>query len=421
MENTICAVEMRVLGVAFDVSSDRLDGGYLLSSRLHTVVCRNESTDIRATLLSIQELANTEGYGEVRVLCESTGIYHRCLLEIASRLGMRTNLVSGEAVCAQRKVRFNDVGKNDQRDAEVILDVGRYGRLIRHRRLQAEYDQLRELHRIVCRYESNRRRYRNFLHAELRILFRDLRISNDVLYGATGKALMLAFGCNPARIVAAGRESFERQIKDHSRYTKSKTLAKIWDQAVASCKDGVSQEVLSIREEHVVELYETIVKTTEKAALLEDRMIGIYQKLQEEDGRLPSAEKGVVSWRMLSRIVAETGPLSDFRTVKQLMRYAGLNLLERQSGKYKGQLKISRRGRSALRDVLNRLSLPLTTRKGLYGAYYHRKREVDRMPGDKAMTCVMRKFLKMFFGWYRSGEAFDVSRVFDQSPSVVAA
>jgi len=124
---------------------------------------------------------------------------------------------------------------------------------------------------------------------------------------------------------------------------------------------------------------------------------------------------------MLSRIVAETGPLSDFRTVKQLMRYAGLNLLERQSGKYKGQLKISRRGRSALRDVLNRLSLPLTTRKGLYGAYYHRKREVDRMPGDKAMTCVMRKFLKMFFGWYRSGEAFDVSRVFDQSPSVVAA
>ena len=34
-----------------------------------------------------------------------------------SSIGMRVlDVVSGEGVCAQRKIRFNDVGKNDQRD-----------------------------------------------------------------------------------------------------------------------------------------------------------------------------------------------------------------------------------------------------------------------------------------------------------------
>ena len=36
----------------------------------------------------------------------------------------------------------------------------------------------------------------------------------------------------------------------------------------------------------------------------------------------------------------------------------------------------------------------------------------DKMPGEKAITCVMRKILKMFFGWYRSGCDFDQQRVF---------
>ena len=34
------------------------------------------------------------------------------------------------------------------------------------------------------------------------------------------------------------------------------------------------------------------------------------------------------------------------------------------------------------------------------------------MPGQKANVCVMRKILKMFYGWYHSCEPFDRSRVF---------
>jgi hypothetical protein len=43
------------------------------------------------------------------------------------------------------------------------------------------------------------------------------------------------------------------------------------------------------------------------------------------------------------------------------------------------------------------------------------------MSGGKAMTAVARKFLKMLWGWYRSGGAFDRERVFACHTQMVKA
>ena len=43
----------------------------------------------------------------------------------------------------------------------------------------------------------------------------------------------------------------------------------------------------------------------------------------------------------------------------------------------------------------------------LYGDYYDVKKEKEKRPGNKAMTIIMRNFLKKFYGWYKSGKAFD--------------
>jgi hypothetical protein len=48
----------------------------------------------------------------------------------------------------------------------------------------------------------------------------------------------------------------------------------------------------------------------------------------------------------------------------------------------------------------------------LYGEYYHYKKEVNKMPGNKAMTVVARHLLRKIYGWYRSGEGFDEKRFF---------
>ena len=138
--------------------------------------------------------------------------------------------------------------------------------------------------------------------------------------------------------------------------------------------------------------------------------MSIYDELQEAHPELPSETKGVFTKRLLARLFAEIGPPSDFSSWRQLMRYAGLNLLERQSGKYRGKTKISRRGRARIRDILNRMALPMTKKIGLFGDYYHAKKN-NGVPGSKAMVAVMRKLLKMIWGLCQAQQEFDEDRV----------
>ena len=121
---------------------------------------------------------------------------------------------------------------------------------------------------------------------------------------------------------------------------------------------------------------------------------------------------GLISAKALALLLAETGPFSDFSSWKRIMRYAGLNIRMRQSGRYTGQFKISKKGRPLIRKVLGHIVLPLVKKGALYGEYYNRKKNIDKMPGEKAMTVVMRSFLKKFHCLYKSGQQFDSNRWF---------
>jgi len=417
---------MRVLNVAFDVSSETLNWSLEVPERFDDVKrvdgeCINHTESIWDELKRIKKIGSENGFTEIRVICESTGIYHRSLLKIASGLGMRTNLVHGEAVAKYRTIRFADHGKTDLKDPQAILTVAKVGRLIRHRELDGRYAQLRELNRLVMRLERRKRAAKNELHADLRMLFPDLRLSKSVLYGPTGQALINVFGGNPHRLISVGFDEFTRRIKAESKNTKQTTLKRIWKAAEASMLQGCDEKIAEIQELGVRGSYAEIMEITERISELERRMQELYDQLREQDRRLPAARKGVISKRLLSRLVAEIGPPEDFQSIRQLTRYAGLNLCERQSGKWRGQTMISRRGRSELRYVLNLMALPLIRRSQLFGDYYWKKKEQDRMPGKKAITCVMRKILKMFFGLYRSEGEFQESRVFVMNSQYHAA
>src|SRR5699024_10671395 len=61
--------------------------------------------------------------------------------------------------------------------------------------------------------------------------------------------------------------------------------------------------------------------------------------------------KGITE-NTLAGILGEAGDLSKFAHGNSLLRHGGLNLAEASSGKWKGQIVISKRGRSRLRRYL---------------------------------------------------------------------
>jgi transposase len=130
----------------------------------------------------------------------------------------------------------------------------------------------------------------------------------------------------------------------------------------------------------------------------------------KESGDLPALDhlKGLTLFN-LTRVAGQTSPLNDFRSGRAVLRYASLNLRERQSSSYRGQTRLSKKGRPLLRKILGRTVFPVLRRRFLYGPYYYRKRE-EGMVGSKAKVAVMRKFLCMLHSLACSGTAFDPER-----------
>jgi len=190
------------------------------------------------------------------------------------------------------------------------------------------------------------------------------------------------------------------------------TLKRLWDDAESSALNEQPEGYIEVIETQLKQLVEDYWRNEERSEAIIEKMIGILERLRSRDPNIPKAVKGVINDKHIARLLGETGPLGDFTNWRMLMRYAGLNIRMRQSGRYSGLNKITKKGRSLLRKVLQRIVFPLVRQGWLYGPYYHRKKEIDKMPGNKIITCVSRHFLKKFYGWYKSGEAFDQQRFF---------
>ncbi len=200
-------------------------------------------------------------------------------------------------------------------------------------------------------------------------------------------------------------------MKSEVSYIKTQTLQRLYRDAKMSVQHCLSKEytaLISRRVQTAMDDYNRLQARKEEARHTVETL---YRKLQIENPRMPDPEKGVVTAYWLGRLFGEIGPIADFKTIRRLLRYAGLNIRERSSGKYKGKNKISKKGRIMLRVILSQAIFPLLKKNALFGEYYHGKKN-GKMVGAKANTAVQRKFLKMLYGWSKSGAAFDAKRLF---------
>src|SRR5262245_2444060 len=398
--------------LAVDVSRDRLNLFTRIAGREHELEFANRTDVIETELRALAVRARAAGAKEVLVVAESTGRYHCSLLRIAGQLGLQTAWVSAEAVAKMRVVETNDTGKTDRKDPRVIYSLASLGKTLRHRELEEPYSLLRLYNGLYDEAESGVVQAKGAIHERLKALFPDFGFKKDFLFGRSGRALLELYGCNPYRIVRAGRKRFMAAMKKAVPTMRRTSIEKLFEQAEISVRLNLPARYVQVLEMRLRQAWEDLDLHTDRKERLKGRMEGLYRELRRQDDRLPAAKKGVITSFHLARVVAETGPLSDFLSWRQVLRFAGLNLRERQSGTYRGKNRITKKGRSLVRKIMSQIVLPLVTRTSLYRPYYHHKRKVEKMPGSKAITAVCRRFVKLLVGWYSSEKQFDQARVF---------
>ena len=119
---------------------------------------------------------------------------------------------------------------------------------------------------------------------------------------------------------------------------------------------------------------------------------------------------------------AELGEVGRFQSSGQVVAYAGLDVTVRESGKWKGQRKLSKRGSGILRRFLFLAALGSARgrRASAFGAYY-RALEARGLRGYRALMAVMRQMLVVAYHLLKSGERYDPSKVWSGAAAVATS
>lgn len=106
-------------------------------------------------------------------------------------------------------------------------------------------------------------------------------------------------------------------------------------------------------------------------------------------------------------IVAETNGFTLFKNQRQLVCYAGYDVVENQSGKRRGKTKISKKGNTHIRRILHMAAWSVVKHKTRPFAQLHQRVFERTHIKMKGYVAVQRKLLVMMYTLWKKHEKFD--------------
>jgi len=368
----------------------------------------NKKNKILRILTKYEGIAKQHNKEGLLVVCEPTSKYHKVLMSSARQKGHKTQLVAGCHVNKMRTVESNDTGKTDIKDPRIISLLVRLGKTFDDRELGNDYEELRMLNGAYEDVSKKIVQVKTQIESIAIEIFPDWLLDADYRYKTIGRILMEEYEFNPQKIIEGGKKKLYAVIKSVSPRTQNKTIEKVWESAESSSLYFIREPVRKFYTRKFRRLLDELDRLEEEKEEYKEEMIQIYRRLPESK----KLEDLPVNESMMSRLIAEIGPLKDFNNHRQILKYVGLNLQERESGKYRGKTKISKRGRSYFRKTLWLVVLGLISKKKSFLYDYYNERKERAGSGNNASVICMRFLVKVIFGVYKSEEPYDERRIF---------
>lgn len=148
------------------------------------------------------------------------------------------------------------------------------------------------------------------------------------------------------------------------------------------------------------------------------------QELEEIVEKMPGAKEMMAIKGLATTTVvlffSEVGDITKYSHPQQLVNLAGLSLKEHSSGKYKGQTRITKRGRSKLRKALYLAIRPLVIHNPNFKALhqYYTKRPVRPLKSQQSLIALCCKLLRALFVIGHQQCKFDGSKLLKGLPQI---
>ncbi len=164
-----------------------------------------------------------------------------------------------------------------------------------------------------------------------------------------------------------------------------------------------SLTVINLKEEQI-EFYEVKMKQLkDEIKKVAKQDTAFYAKVKKVE-TLPG-----VGFETIIGIVCETNGFELFNSIRQLVSYAGFDIVFNQSGGFNGKTKISKRGNSRIRQILYMPALSAIQHNKPIKNLYDRIIEKNPKIKNKGVVAGMRKLLIYVFVLWTKNEEYDNS------------
>jgi transposase len=336
---------------------------------------------------------------------EPTGHYWINLSKWLSNEKIDVVTVNPHLVKRNKENRDNTQSKSDKKDALVIADMVKNGYYAFVRSTPESFEKLRVLMSnrdvIVKRLVSSinqLNRWVDVVFPELRQLFKDVK----------GKGAIATLRLFPTPIELRSMEPQDIVAKWKSVMKRQPGLKKAYqliDLAKRSIGSHQAHDAYKLHLEQLLEEYDLATKQLER---VEQEVTNVLQ-------RIPFAKKLLaikgISEISLAGILGEAGDLSGFDHGNSLLRHAGLHLSEASSGKWKGQIVISKRGRSRLRRFLYLATMSLVMNNPEFKALHANNVKVKNIKKMKSIMKLVGKLARVFVGIAKRNESYSPEKL----------
>lgn len=358
----------------------------------------------------MNELKNSKGYRTEIVGMEPTGHYWLNLSKWLYDHEIDVVTVNPHLVKKNKENRDNTQSKSDKKDALVIADMVKNGYYSIVHPTSEAFETLRVLMSnrdvIVKRLVSSINqinRWVDIVFPELREVFKDVK----------GKGAIATLRLFPTPNELQSME-VQEVINGWKTLMKRQPGMKKAQKLIQLAKKSVgTTQALDAYKLHLEQLLEEVDLATTQLEKVEDEVTNALKKITFSDKIL--GIKGITEIT-LGGIIGEAGDLSKFAHGNSLLRHAGLNLAEASSGKWKGQIVISKRGRSRLRRYLYLATMSLVANNPEFKELHAYNVKVKKMKKMKSLMKLIGKFARILVGIARNNEPYCPEKVQPLTP-----
>jgi transposase len=360
----------------------------------------NDEDGFHHLLEWIQRLQNTHHLTAAIVGMEPTGHYWLNVSKWLAERQFEVVLVNPHLVKKNKENRDNTPSKSDKKDALVIADMVKNGYYSITRTAPEAFTELRVLLSnrdfVVKRVVSAK----NQIHRWVDVVFPELRQVFKSLMGVGSLATLRLFPI-PAELSKLQSQDliqgWKSLMKRHCGERKARTLIALAGRSVGSRQATQAYKL------HLKQLLAEYDLACTQLQDVEQEIVSVLERIPFAKAML--AVKGI-SAISLAGILGEAGDLSGFVHGNALLRHAGLNLAEASSGKWTGQMKISKRGRSRLRRFIFMMTMSLVMNNPEFQAMHAHNVHVKKMKKMRSIMKLCGKLARILVGMARTGQAY---------------